>query len=209
MATKLILLIAVCVSFGAGLLIGMESRSSNVAPANPVVVTTQPAATAPTTRGDRMQSYLSTQLALTADQQAQMKQIWESSMRDGMRQHDEKRRQLRKQREEAIVALIAPEQKSEYEAVLQRYTEGNANLEKEMRGNFERAVDETKKILNPEQRLKYEKMLEDRQKQGGPWDRGLRRDRDEQNPSSTIGSTTGSTIGSTIGPAADNATTRP
>ncbi len=201
MATKLILLIAVCVSFGAGLLIGIESRSGNVAPANPVVVTTQPATTAPTTRGDRMQSYLSTQLALTADQQAQMKQIWESSMRDGMRQHDEKRRELRKQREEAIVALIAPEQKSEYEAVLQRYTDGNANLEKEMRSNFERAVEATKEILNPEQRLKYEKMLEDRQKQGGPWDRGSRRDRDEQNSNSTTDSTTG--------PAANSAMTRP
>lgn len=179
MTTKLILLIAVCVSFGAGLLIGMESRNSNTAPANPAVVSTQPATSAPTTRGDRMQSYLSSHLGLTADQQAKMKLIWESSMRDGMRQHEEKRRELRKQRDESILALIAAERKSEYDAVLQRYTDGNAYLEKEMRDNFERAVAQTKEILNPAQRLKYDKMLEERRT------RGSRRERDDQAPNST------------------------
>lgn len=184
MATKLILLIAVCVSFGAGLLIGMESRNSNTAPANPAVVTTPPATSAPTTRGDRMQSYLSSHLGLSTDQQAQMKQIWESSMRDGMRQHEEKRRELRKQRDDSILALVAPERKSEYDAVLQRYTDGSASLENEMRSNFDRAVEQTKEILNPEQRIKYEKMLEERRT------RGSRRERDEQTSNSTTRSTT-------------------
>lgn len=158
-----------------------------------------------------MQSYLAARLKLTADQQAKMKEIWETTMRDGMRQHDEKRKALRKDRDDEIVGLIAPERKSEYDAVLQRYSDGQDALEKSMRDNFDAAVKQTNEILNPEQQADYNKFREERQRRqptdggrpgeggrdGGPGGPRGWHDRDERTPFETTR------------PAAPSATTRP
>lgn len=187
MTTKVILILAVCVSFGAGLLIGLESGKETIA--SPTLdVATRPA-TEPTTRGRR--GFLTAELGLTPDQQAQMKEIWESSMRDAMRQHEEKRREYRRQRDERILALVPDEKRAEYDAVLERYSKATDDLENEMRAVFERNVELTREILNPEQRAKYQKIREVWQR-----DRGARRDRDQVEDSSTR-------------PSGEGATTRP
>ena len=172
--TKLILILAVCVSFGAGLLVGLESRTASVA--RPIDRDPHGGPPprgdggGPTSRrgGDGMQSYLAARLKLTPDQQTKIKEIWETTMRDGMRQHDEKRKALRKDRDDAIVGLIAPERKSEYDAVLQRYSDGQTALEKEMRDNFDAAVKQTNDILDPEQQAEYNKFREERQRRQPP-----------------------------------------
>jgi len=136
-----------------------------------------------------------------------------------MRQHDEKRKALRMDRDDAILGLIAPERRSEYDAVLQRYSDGQDALEKSMRENFDAAVKQTNDILNPEQQAEYSKFREERQRrqapdggrsgesgrdggreggrEGGPGGSRPWRDRDERTPVETTR------------PAAPSATTRP
>ena len=112
-------------------------------------------------------------------------------MRDNMRQHEEKRRELRRLRDEQILSLVPDQKRAEYDAVLERYSSANEDLEKEMRASFERNVELTKQLLTPDQRAKYETIREMWQR-----DRGPRRDRGPDNDNTTR-------------PAADRATTRP
>lgn len=183
MTTKLIVLAAVLVSFVAGLVLGLESGRRQALRAGAMAEGGRPAAM-PATRPSRM-GFLTSLLNLTPDQQKQMQQIWDGTLRGGMRTHEEKRRDLRRQRDEAIAALVRPEDKPRYDAILQQYADDSAALEREMRSNFESAVEQTRQVLDPQQREKYDKFLEQRQtgSGGGAW-RG-RRERSSDRPEDT------------------------
>ena len=160
-----------------------------------------------------MRGWISEQLKLTPEQSQQMKSIWEETLRGGMRAHEERRRELRRQRDEGIKALVRPEDLPKYDAVLRAYADGNEQLERDMRANFESAVKQTKAMLDDEQRARYEQILERTRPPGGPWgngvgvggpggrdrDRGDRRDSGERNESDD----------KTTRPSATGATTRP
>jgi Spy/CpxP family protein refolding chaperone len=156
--TKFVVSIGFLVSLAAGLVIGLELR-------RPASASTPPA-TAPTTRP---RSMLATELALTREQQQQMDQIWQEAGRRGPREMDEKRRQVRKERDEAIAALVRAEDKAKYDQILAMHAEKNAELEREMRESFQKAVEKTKQILSPEQAAKYEEFLKrhDRDREHG------------------------------------------
>jgi Spy/CpxP family protein refolding chaperone len=181
MTTKLIVLAAVLVSFVAGLMLGLESGRRGALRAGAIATSARHPATMPATRPSRM-GFLTSLLNLTPEQQKQMQQIWDGTLRTGMRAHEEKRRDLRRERDEAIAALVRPEDKPRYDAVLQQYADGTAALEREMRSNFETAVEQTRQVLDPQQRQKYEKFLEQRQgsSSGGTW--RSRHDRSSDRP---------------------------
>jgi Spy/CpxP family protein refolding chaperone len=112
------------------------------------------------------------ELNLNAEQKDRMKEIWADFARGGPREHEEKRRQLRRQRDEEIAALIRPEEMGEYDKIQNRYDDAVAGLDKEMRRKFDERVKQTKEILTPEQREKYEKILKDRERDRDGKDRG-------------------------------------
>jgi Spy/CpxP family protein refolding chaperone len=74
------------------------------------------------------------------------------------RQH-EQREALEKERDERIHALLADDQKEEYDALLQEYASKLAALTEERKQWFQKAMEQTKEILTEAQRQKYEELL--------------------------------------------------
>jgi Spy/CpxP family protein refolding chaperone len=110
--------------------------------------------------GDRRSrdSWIAKELSLTPDQQTQMKEIW-SEMSGGHNDSRGKRDQVRRQRDEAIAALIPEASKAALDAIHQSYRQQMEELEAEGRKRFEKAVEKTKKILTAEQLKKCEELL--------------------------------------------------
>lgn len=109
-------------------------------------------------------SWLEQELKLTPEQREKMKAIWQEMVPGGGRggpgagRHDG-RRQLFKERDDAIAALVPAERKADYDAVLAKFEQQMQELGKERERAFAKAVEQTKAILNAEQRAKYEEIL--------------------------------------------------
>lgn len=172
--TKLIVILGFAVAFVAGLAIGMRKQAA-IAPVQPPIEPTTPQTREARPRGGGP-GWLSSELKLTTQQQEQMRQIWSDMASRGGRDHDDKRGKARRDRDEAIAALVArlpAEEKAAYEKIHRDYAEQNAALDKEMRSRFERAVERTKAMLTDEQKVKYEAIINRGPGPGpGPgWDR--------------------------------------
>ena len=166
--TKLVVIIGFLISFAAGLMLGqMQGRRHLIARSDRPAETTRPAH-----RG----SWLTSELGLSPDQQKQMDKIWSETAGRGRREIEERRRQIRIERDEALAGLVRPDDKPRYEKILEHYHQQQRALESEMRANFESAVERTKALLTPEQRAKYDALLKrhqwDRGNRGGPGRRG-------------------------------------
>jgi uncharacterized membrane protein len=175
--TRLVVIVGFLVAFAAGLVVG-SAWQQPVAGAN----TPAPGATTgPTTRRGRgPEGWLAQQLELTPDQVKQLESIWSDTARRGNRDHMQKRMQIRKDRDDAIVQLMADSpQRDAYQKILDEYAARNEKLEAEWRSAFQQAVENTKAMLSPPQREKYEALLA-RQDWGPDRDRG---DRGERGPS--------------------------
>ncbi|MFI5337566.1 MAG: Spy/CpxP family protein refolding chaperone [Opitutales bacterium] len=159
--TKLVVIAGFVIAFAAGLAVGLFRRESQASPAAPTAAQTRPS------RPDR--SWLVNELNLTAQQEEQMRQIWSATAQWSGRQTEERRRQYRKERDEAILALIPPGERPRYDGIQQACAEQTAALDREWRNSFQAAVEKTKLMLTPEQREKYEAFLKRH-----PWDRGPR-----------------------------------
>jgi Spy/CpxP family protein refolding chaperone len=164
--TRVVVIIGFLVAFAAGFVIGtgrLGSRSPD-GTAGGAGSTTRPSG--------RDRGWMERELNLNSEQKEQMRAIWADFARGGPREHEDKRRQLRRQRDEEIAALVRPENMAEYDQIQNRYDEAVAALDKEMRRKFEERVKQTKEILNPEQREKYEKIFKDRERDRDGKDRG-------------------------------------
>ena len=101
-------------------------------------------------------------LNLTPPQREQMRQIWSSVESTSRTQHRERMDALRKEREDAVRALLTDEQKAQYGAVLQAHDQKMADLTAERKKAIEDAVERTRKILTEQQCSKYDEMLKKR-----------------------------------------------
>lgn len=157
--TRLAVLLGFAVSFSAGLMVGLVSERGP----------TRPHDKPPRDRS----SWLAEQLKLTPEQVRQMQEIWSETARRGGREQGERRQHLRRQRDEAIAALVPEARRPDYERILNEFAAANEAIENEWRGSFDRAVARTKEILTPEQRERYEQLLSRQGWDGsGPGPRG-------------------------------------
>ncbi|MEI6232778.1 MAG: hypothetical protein WCT04_06990 [Planctomycetota bacterium] len=62
----------------------------------------------------------------------------------------------RKQRDEALKALFEPEQRKQYDEALARYAQKSDELAKEWKKSFDDAIEKTRGMLTPDQRVKYD-----------------------------------------------------
>jgi Spy/CpxP family protein refolding chaperone len=165
MTTKLLILACFCAAFAAGVMVGLYNSprvSGNFA--SPSAPTTGPSTRPVRHRGG---GFLASELSLTSEQQAQMDKIWSETARRGG--HDrEERGQYRKERDDAIAALIRPDDKTAYQQILDTYQKKMEALDAQRRSAFESAVKQTKELLSPEQLVKYEAILKRNQWEGGP-----------------------------------------
>jgi Spy/CpxP family protein refolding chaperone len=164
MGTKLIVLLGFAVAFAAGIVVGVQNH--NLIPAS---ISKQWMA-----HPDR-HGWLVAELNLTPDQQQQLHDIWSDAFHRGGHENEDQRRELRKDRDDAISALIHPEDKPAYDQVMKNYSDQMSVLEQQWRGSFDSAVEKTKQILTPQQREKYEEILARNQWDRRPGDRATTR----------------------------------
>ncbi|MGA2497319.1 MAG: Spy/CpxP family protein refolding chaperone [Tepidisphaeraceae bacterium] len=161
--TKLVVIAGFMIAFAAGLVVGLLRRESQATPVTPAAAQTRAA------HPDR--SWLVNELCLTAQQEEQMRQIWSATAQWSGKQTEERRRQYRKERDEAILALVPAGDRPRYAAIQQTCAEQTAALDREWRNSYQAAVEKTKQMLTPEQREKYEAILKrhtfDRGPRGG------------------------------------------
>lgn len=104
-------------------------------------------------------SWLASELGLSAQQQQEMSKVWAEVGRDGPRDDGDRRRAIQKSRDEAIRQLVPPDRASELEKVYETYAQQMAELSAQRRLAFDRAVERTKALLTPAQRVKYDELL--------------------------------------------------
>jgi Spy/CpxP family protein refolding chaperone len=171
---KLIVILGFALSFAAGMVIGSRQTLVDPAPANPLTPTT--ASSERRSRG----GWLSAQLGLTPEQRQELDRIWSATARQGRGERDERRREFRRERDEAIAELVPSARLAEYDDIINTYNERVTGLERESREAYDAAVEQTKQILTPQQRTRYEELL-----QRHSWGPGAARDRHNSRRSET------------------------
>ncbi len=137
--TKLIILISFIVAFAAGVSIGLVVERTGRPPRN--------------------RSPLGRELNLTPAQRDQMQKIWTETM--GRLRHEQMRK-LQKEREEAILNLLSPEQREQLEKINEAHSLSMEKLAQDRKALFDEAQEKTKKILSEHQQKKYEEILKNR-----------------------------------------------
>ena len=156
--TKLVVIIGFCIAFAAGLTVGM-SRS------RPIANEGTPPTSLPTSRPSHRGFFLS-ELNVTPEQHEQLNKIWDFA-HTGRGEQDKQRQALREKRDTTIQSLIPAENREKFDKAMSDYREGLAEMDRAMRERVNKAVEETKAILTPEQRTKFEEILK-RHPMGGP-----------------------------------------
>lgn len=80
----------------------------------------------------------------------------------GRKMHAEQEVQ-RKQRDEAVKALMSEDQRKQYDAALKTYETKSEELAKEWKKSFDDAVEQTRMLLTPDQRVKYDEIRKKRE----------------------------------------------
>ncbi len=101
---------------------------------------------------------LSDELSLTPGQREQMKVIWEKTRLSAADFFDDAQN-LQKGRDEAVLAILNNEQKAQFEKISQGFANRFDALTARREALFQNAVEQTRQILSPAQREKYEEVL--------------------------------------------------
>lgn len=106
-------------------------------------------------------AHLAEELQLSPEQRVRMRQIWEG-VRDTGHNCLEEARSLQSRRDKAIQSLLNEEQKKAYAKIEADYSASCAGLIARREAAFRQAVQKTKEILTPAQRVKYDTILKAR-----------------------------------------------
>jgi hypothetical protein len=94
-----------------------------------------------------------------------MKKIWES-VRDDLRDGFSKAESLQRRRDEEIAGLMTTEQRRQFEKLTKKYADQYDQLQQHRRTSFDEAVARTRKLLNEDQRRRYDALLKSRVRPG-------------------------------------------
>ena len=178
--TKVVVIFGFLLAFVAGLIVGVNRPQQVVS--NPGANGGGPGSTTRPHGGGRGPGELDALLNLRPDQKDAMRKIWAETADRGRKEIEKRREDLRRARDAKIEALYSSEQKASIEQIRDEYDRQRESLDREMRANFQKAVEATKAILDADQRAKYEQWLDRREwgrgpRGGGSGDRGDRGDR--------------------------------
>ena len=147
---ELLLIGLVVVALSAGVVAGvLASRLPAV----------NPGAAAPAGPGEM--TPLAQELGLTADQQEKMKEIWEG-VRERVHSTFDDAQRLQRERDDTLIALLNEDQKARFEKISKDFAARYEELSRERENTFKEAVERTKKLLNDQQRKKYDELLKSR-----------------------------------------------
>ena len=132
-------LAAICLVFASGVAVGVVGRRAF-----------QP---------NRFQSVLVEELDLTPDQRRSIQQIWSEVAEHHTPVPMSEIEKADAERWQAIDQLLTPEQRTQYARIQQRLEARMQELDQGNRERAARAEEQTKQLLNPAQREKYERLL--------------------------------------------------
>lgn len=147
--TKIILFVAFLLMFAAGGSVGVLVAHSSPPPPPP------------------HESWWMSELNLTPEQREQMRAIWEDAMGSSFRTEGDRRAALQQERENAVMALLTEDQRVKYASVQQEYSRKMEELSQDRKRAFDEAVLRTRKILTPEQAVKYDELMK-KEREHGP-----------------------------------------
>ena len=154
-----LLLVTVVLTLGAGVVLGWVWT--------PLQKAESPA---PSARGSGPRPWYD-QLDLSSDQHAQIEQIWNDT-RQQMQKISQQRWDIEKKREDAILALLTPEQRAKYSEIDQAFHAQRSALDKQRDALFADANARSRALLNPSQQQDWDiltKQIQSRHRHGpGP-----------------------------------------
>lgn len=142
---KLVVILVTFLALAAGVTAGMLAAKL-------------PASTAPPLLPPIDRTPLAEELQLNPDQRDQMRTIWEG-VRTNVHETFQLAQQVQKERDDALVALLNDDQKAAFEKIARQYADEFTDLTRQRDQTFADAVERTRKLLNAEQRTKYEEIL--------------------------------------------------
>lgn len=146
------------------LLIGLTALGLSAGVVAGMLVSRIPATTAGAGERPTSVSAIASPLAeldLTPEQQQQMQKIWEGVRRDVQGCFDQAQG-LQKQRDEAIISLLSEEQKAKFAEISKQFHDLDVKITGHRQRLLGSAIEQTKKLLNDEQRKKYDQILQNR-----------------------------------------------
>lgn len=149
--TKLIIVACFVLAFVAGVAVGLALRRHGPHP--------------PPDQG----GWLARELDLTPQQQERMKAIWSDMDRDSWRDAGDRRREMQRQRDDAVRALLPEDKLAEFDRINDSWQQQMTQMGEQRRKMFQDAVEKTKQILDERQRTKYDEILAQRESR---WRRG-------------------------------------
>lgn len=114
--------------------------------------------------------------SLTSEQRDKMKTIW-SEVEKLRESRFQMRRQLSQKRDQQIVELLTPDQRSKYDAIQTEYRAEVDQVEKNLLDEVHKAEEQTRAMLTPEQQKMYDDIRSRSGppgRRGGPFQRGGR-----------------------------------
>jgi Spy/CpxP family protein refolding chaperone len=131
--------VAICLVFISGVAVGVVGRRAFQA--------------------NRFQSVLVEELDLTSDQRGKIQQIWSKVAKNHSPIPMEEIEKADAERWQAIDQLLTPEQRTQYAQIQQRLEARIQELDQGNRARMASAEEQTKQLLTPAQREKYERLL--------------------------------------------------
>jgi hypothetical protein len=107
------------------------------------------------------------QLGLSPDQQKQMDIIW-SDTRGQIQKMFEHRRELDKQRDQQITALLNPDQRAAYDKITQEFRDQREDMDKERDSLLADANARSRALLDDSQKEKWDILSKDMRRRRGP-----------------------------------------
>jgi hypothetical protein len=113
--------------------------------------------------GTSNDSWLAGHLDLSQKQREEVRQIWMKQLSATTIDSSKLWLQFEERRDERVRALLTtPEQRAAYEEIVADHRKAAAEFRSHLADSHRAAEEATKKILNPQQRERFEKLVEDR-----------------------------------------------
>ena len=102
-------------------------------------------------------SWLDTELDLSEEQKAQMRDIWSRAAKD-LEGFD--RSQFARDKDDVVREILTDEQKAQYDEIETSFRERREQRDNEKKARHQAAIEETMAIMTEDQRNKFEELLE-------------------------------------------------
>jgi Spy/CpxP family protein refolding chaperone len=132
-------LAAICLVFASGVAVGVVGRRA--------------------LRANQFQSVLVEELDLTPDQRRQIQQVWSEVAERHTPVPMEEIEKADAERWQAIDQLLTPQQRTQFAQIQQRFEDRMHGLDQGNRARMARAEEQTRQLLTPPQREKYDRLL--------------------------------------------------